>query len=150
MNLPYWIACGGGTGRFPVAPGTFASAVAVGIGVLALRAGPAVLPVLVLLSIAGGIWAIGRLRDAGDAGWIVIDEFAGQWIAMLGIGTLNPVSVAAAFFMFRLLDIAKPGPVGWADRRHGPFWIMADDLVAGAIAAALLFASGRLFPALPS
>ncbi len=38
----------------------------------------------------------------------------------------------AAFLMFRLLDVAKPGPIGWADRQGGAAGIMADDLIAGA------------------
>jgi phosphatidylglycerophosphatase A len=44
----------------------------------------------------------------------------------------------AGFILFRLFDITKLGPVGWADRRHGAFGIMADDVIAGMIAAALL------------
>ncbi len=34
--------------------------------------------------------------------------------------------------IFRLLDVAKPGPIGWADRQGGAAGIMADDLIAGA------------------
>jgi phosphatidylglycerophosphatase A len=44
----------------------------------------------------------------------------------------------AAFLLFRLFDIFKPGPVGWADRRHGAVGVMADDVIAGAIAAVIL------------
>jgi len=41
----------------------------------------------------------------------------------------------AAFILFRFFDITKLGPVGWADRKHGPTGIMLDDLVAGFLAA---------------
>ena len=41
---------------------------------------------------------------------------------------------SAAFVLFRLFDIWKPGPVGWADRRKGPTGVMLDDVVAGALA----------------
>jgi phosphatidylglycerophosphatase A len=43
--------------------------------------------------------------------------------------------VVLAFALFRLFDVWKPGPVGWADRQPGAFGVMADDLVAGALAA---------------
>ena len=39
------------------------------------------------------------------------------------------------FLLFRLFDIWKPGPVGWADRRKGPTGVMLDDVVAGLLAA---------------
>ncbi len=42
------------------------------------------------------------------------------------------------FLLFRLFDIWKPGPAGWADRRRDPLGTMLDDLVAGAMAAAVL------------
>ena len=35
---------------------------------------------------------------------------------------------------FRIFDIWKPGPVGWADRRKGPTGVMLDDVFAGALA----------------
>ena len=41
-----------------------------------------------------------------------------------------------AFVAFRFFDILKPGPIGWADRQHGPMGVMLDDILAG-IAAAL-------------
>ena len=80
-----------------------------------------------------------------DPSEIVIDEVAGQWIALLpiafgaanagvGVTALWPGWVAA-FVLFRLFDIWKPGPVGWADRRHGPLGVMLDDVIAGVLAA---------------
>jgi phosphatidylglycerophosphatase A len=44
--------------------------------------------------------------------------------------------------------VAKPGPIGWADRQRGPAGIMADDVIAGAITAAILWAIGSRWPAL--
>ena len=40
--------------------------------------------------------------------------------------------------MFRLFDIVKPGPVRMAERLPGGLGVMADDVVAGVLAAALL------------
>ena len=41
----------------------------------------------------------------------------------------------SAFVLFRLFDIWKPGPVGWADRKSGPLGVMLDDIIAGLMAA---------------
>ena len=49
----------------------------------------------------------------------------------------------AAFLLFRLFDIWKPGPIGWADRRHGAWAVMLDDLIAGVFAAIGVVAAGR-------
>ena len=79
-------------------------------------------------------------RDA-DPAWVVIDEVAGQWIAMLGLSAVTFPGALLAFAGFRLLDIAKPGPIGWADRQGGAFGIMTDDILAGAaVAVALIVA----------
>lgn len=137
------IASGCGVGLAPVAPGTVASLVAVILGAGLFSVSPILLAGAALLAILGGVWALRREPVAGDPGWVVIDEFAGQWIALLGAGSIAPVEVLAAFALFRLFDIVKPGPVGWADRQPGPFGVMADDVIAGAIAAALLF-GGRI------
>jgi phosphatidylglycerophosphatase A len=94
-----------------------------------------------------GIWAIGRISGRADPGWIVIDEFAGQWIAMLPLIVWpGVIGLIAAFGLFRLFDITKPGPVGWADRRHDAVGVMADDVIAGAIAAAILCVILWLWP----
>ena len=96
-----------------------------------------------------GWWATAeqtRGKPDHDPSEIVIDEVAGQWIALL------PVLIGAshagadvlalwpgwlvAFLAFRFFDILKPGPIGWADRQHGPLGVMLDDVFAG-IAAAL-------------
>ena len=45
----------------------------------------------------------------------------------------------AAFAAFRFFDIAKPWPVGYADRSlPGGFGVMADDILAGLYALLLL------------
>ncbi len=82
-----------------------------------------------------GIWSVGPLiAEEGDAGWIVIDEAAGTFIALIGLG-LWPGAVVG-FITFRFADIFKrffPG-VGPADRASGPAAIMGDDVIAGVYA----------------
>ena len=144
------VASFGGVGFCPAAPGTAASAVAVLLGAALMQAGPWVLPLATVLAAVSGLLVIPRAvtdRNA-DPGWVVIDEVAGQWVAMLGLGAASPAGLLAAFVGFRILDIWKPGPVGWADRQPGAFGIMADDVIAGAIVALLLLAAQWIAPAL--
>jgi phosphatidylglycerophosphatase A len=138
MSLARWIAAGFGSGFAPVAAGTVASAVAALVGAALLWWSPAVLAAAALLATAGGFWAVYATRVDDDPGWVVIDEFAGQWIGMLGLATVTPAGVAASFVLFRFFDVTKLGPVGWADRRHGAFGIMADDVIAGVASALIL------------
>ena len=150
MTPAYWIASGFGIGRFPVAPGTAASLVAALIGAAALLVDVHLLIWLSIVATLGGLWAVHATKAKDDPGWIVIDEFAGQWIAMLGLTKIGVTGVIAAFALFRLFDILKPGPVGWADRKKGAFGVMADDVIAGLIVAAILYGATNLYPRLHS
>ena len=138
MRACRFVAAGFGTGYAPVAAGTVASAAAVVSGAGFLLLSPWVLGLAALLASCGGYLAVKRAEIPGDPGWVVIDEFAGQWIALLALARPTIPGLVAAFILFRVLDITKLGPIGWADRRHGAFGIMADDVIAGVIAAALL------------
>ena len=103
--------------------------------------GVAGLALAAAIAFAVGCWAAGTLARASgekDPGAIVIDEVAAQWLVLLP-APLDPLSYAAAFLVFRLFDIWKPWPVGWADHRvHGGPGIMLDDLLA-AVYAVLVF-----------
>lgn len=144
MTLARLIAGGFGIGWAPVMSGTLASAVATLIGIGLMLSSVYTLWVASLLAVVGGLYAIRAAGVDGDPSWVVIDEFAGQWIAMLGLARVTVPGTLAAFVLFRLLDITKVGPVGWADRRHDAVGIMADDLIAGVIAALVLRAARLL------
>ena len=148
MTLSRWIASGAGIGHFPAAPGTAASLAALLIGAIAFAVSTPLLLILALAAILFGTWAIHATEEPGDPGWIVIDEVAGQWIAILGLSHVSIPGLIAAFALFRVLDIVKPGPIGWADKQHHAIGVMADDVLAGVIAAALLFATRSLIPGL--
>jgi phosphatidylglycerophosphatase A len=93
--------------------------------------------VLLLASIKAtisGIWAcklyLPAKPDDSDPSEIVIDEVAGQWL-LLAFVPPTVTGMIAAFILFRLFDILKPGPVGWADRHlKGALGVMMDDIVA--------------------
>lgn len=147
MNVAKLVAGAGGLGRFPWAPGTLASLVAVLAGGLLLQLSPWLLAAATLAATAGGVWAIGAAQaGADDPGWVVIDEVAGQWFTLLALPRPTLPGLVVAFLLFRLLDIAKPGPIGWADRRAGPLAVMGDDVIAGVIGAALLLGVRAIWP----
>ena len=148
MTFFRFLASGFGSGFFPVAPGTAGSLVALLIGAGLLHVSVWALLFAALLAIGIGLWAIRAADCADDPGWVVIDEFAGQWIALLGLARPSLMGLLAAFALFRFFDIAKPGPVAWADRRKDSVGVMGDDVIAGALAALVLFAARALAPGL--
>lgn len=144
-----------GIGFFPVAPGTAGSAFAAAIFVLLSLSSPglaaAALAVAGGAALGAGIWAAGALEAATgreDDGRIVIDEVVGQWLTLapllalpwrFGFDAAGLAPVVTGFVAFRVLDVWKPGPVRWAERRFsGGLGVMLDDVVAGAIGALLL------------
>jgi len=152
-----WVATVGGIGHLPGAPGTWASlaTVPLGWGLHALGGFWLVAPVT--LGVIGlGVWATARYLDGreDDPSEVVIDEVAGMLIALwplslgLTIMEADPETWpwpgwVLGFLLFRFFDIVKPPPVNWAERVPGAWGVMLDDLVAGALTAALaLIAAG--------
>ncbi|SBV95340.1 Phosphatidylglycerophosphatase A and related protein [uncultured Alphaproteobacteria bacterium] len=133
------LATGLGIGRVPVAPGTFGSLAAAVVAVPIVAAGgPLALGFAAAAAALVGIptaAAAARAMKREDPGAVVIDEFAGQWLALLPAA--NDLGAwCLAFLAFRLFDVWKPGPVGWADRKiGGGLGIMLDDVIAGILAA---------------
>lgn len=141
-----------GAGFLPIAPGTWGSLAAI--------------PFAHVVATVWGVWGLGgfalglavigahasgetsRLRGVKDPSEIVVDEVAGQAIALLPVYALVPPGAVAfrvgtvllAFVLFRILDVWKPGPIGWLERLPGGIGIMADDLLGGAVTAAMVAA----------
>lgn len=132
-----------GTGFMRPGPGTWGSAAAT---LLWLAAAHFLHPSHFHLGIATALAAIAVTllgipaadivaREAGreDPQFVVLDEVAGQWIALIG-ATTRPIDWLLAFLFFRVFDILKPPPARQLDRIHNGFGIMMDDVVAGAYA----------------
>lgn len=131
-----------GAGLAPFAKGTFGSLAALPLGYLIISsfgvwAGAAAsLVVLIVGTYAAHIYQ----RDSGksDPGEIVIDEVAGQILAMC-IFPLTPVGILMAFASFRFFDIIKPWPVSYFDKKvKNAFGVMMDDICAGAYPAFII------------
>lgn len=156
-----------GVGYLPLAPGTWGSLVGIvvhavvrGIGLTLMFNAAAVRPRLTLLHVYSvtlalevvaalvitgvGIWAASRteqLSGKKDPSKVVIDEVAGQFIALLPVPFLiNDAWWAAimAFVLFRFFDIVKPYPARKLESLEAGLGIMADDIVAGVYAAILV------------
>ena len=130
----------GPVGRFRPAPGSWGSVAALLIAAALVQLGGWALELAALIVCVLGVRAADiydREMGSKDASDIVIDEVAGQWIALLVV-PLDWRWWVAAFVAFRLFDILKPGPVRLAERLPGGYGVMADDIVAGALAAACL------------
>jgi phosphatidylglycerophosphatase A len=150
-----------GVGYLPIAPGTIGSLVGVGLylavwGALyqifeanALRGRlnllyvftPQLAAMLLLIFIVSmaGIWAATRAEKATqkkDPSIVVIDEVAGQMIALLSgpFWIQTWWSIVSAFVLFRLFDIWKPYPIRRLEALESGLGIMADDLLAGVYA----------------
>jgi phosphatidylglycerophosphatase A len=129
-----------GVGYLPVMPGTFGSLV--GVGVFFLLPSLSLQLLVILLITWSGIWAASRterILRLKDPGKVVVDEVAGQMIALLPLSVFAVTSsrgwIILSFILFRLFDIFKPYPARRFEALHGGLGIMADDLVAGVYAA---------------
>lgn len=136
-----------GAGLLTSAPGTVGSAVACVLYMLVPA--PFTIPVWCLILIVG-TWASGRYeKEIGeiDPGQCVIDEVAGQWLALWGIvtGVQTAAFLLPGFLLFRLFDIIKPFPINKLEKLPGGYGIMADDLLAGVFANLCLRAVCWLF-----
>lgn len=134
------LATGGYAGYIPVAPGTFGTLVAIPLCYLLSRLGP-VQAILFLLIFTGfAVWIAGeaeRVFNKKDSRLIVIDEMAGFLVTLFLI-PWSAKSMAVGFFLFRLIDIAKPFPIRRLERLPGGWGVVTDDLLAGVYANAIL------------
>ncbi len=141
--LATWFGCG----YSPAAPGTAGSLGALVVIPLWLRFGwhPIWFLALTMLFLPLSVWAAGECaRSYGkkDPQFVVVDEVLGVWVTLGGATVLNWKSLLAAFVLFRLFDIWKPGPVRRLESLPGGYGIVADDLMAGLMGALVLFAAG--------
>ncbi len=127
-----------GLGFLPVAPGTWGSLGGVLLWWATLPLGRWIQALLLILAIVPTVFVCGSCaRKAGqeDPSFVVLDEVLGMFLALLFISP-SWAWVAAAFVLFRLLDIFKPWPVRSMEQHFcGGAAILLDDLVAGGIAS---------------
>ncbi len=154
--LGFWhpislIATWFGSGLLPKAPGTWGSLAALpfAFAIVALAGTWGLLAAAILATLVG-VWAAGAYATRSgqeDPQRVVIDEVAGQWLALVPVAH-DLRLYAVAFLAFRFFDIVKVWPAGRIDRElKGGWGIMLDDIVAGLYAAALGYGITRVWPA---
>ncbi len=129
-----WLATWFGVGYLPGAPGTWGSVAALPFWWLLQPLPPlfylAVVLLLAFVAVFAGNHGIQHFRNP-DPRQVVIDEVVGQLLALSSC-PLRPGPVAAAFLLFRLLDIIKPFPARTCETQlAGGLGVLLDDVVAG-------------------
>jgi len=138
-----FLATWGGSGLLPRAPGTWGSLFTLPFAwIIATEWGSEALFIAAALAFLAGLWASEqylKYSTSKDPGAVVIDETAGQFLAL----ALVPVELwwyAAGFILFRLADIFKPWPASWADRSlRGALGVMTDDIFAAVYVLVALY-----------
>jgi phosphatidylglycerophosphatase A len=142
-NFHRIIANGFGTGKLPIAPGTWGSALAALLALPLMWTTPTVARlVLIVLAIAFSFIcakAVDMFADewGEDPGHVVADEMVGMWLTLVG----NPLTLgnfALGFLLFRFFDIAKPLGVRRLEAIPGGWGVVLDDVLAGAYANIVL------------
>ncbi len=134
-----------GVGHLQPGSGTWAAAITVLLWWLTARWLQTnwMVPVAVAVSVAITLLGIPPsttvARESGkeDPGFVVIDEVAGQMIALIG-APLHWKYLLAGFILFRSFDIVKPFPLRRLERLPGGTGIMMDDVGEGLYALVLL------------
>jgi len=136
-----WIATVFRIGFLPLAPGTWCSlfAVVVWYFLLVDISVPNFSLIIIIVTILGVFTSNQYIEDSGkdDPSEVVIDELAGQWLALLGI----PHSIGFAFaalIIFRIFDIAKPFPIKQLEKFPRGWGVMLDDIGAGILTCGIL------------
>jgi phosphatidylglycerophosphatase A len=133
-----------GAGYLPKAPGTWGSLGALPFAwVIAERMGSVGLVIASIAVFVIGIWAANiymGLSGGDDPGPVVIDEVAGMWLTLAFVPP-DIMLYGIGFLLFRIADIFKPWPAGWADRKvKGGLGVMLDDVLAALYSGGAVFA----------
>jgi len=152
-----------GLGWLPIAPGTWGSLPPVLAFSIMLHFGAPAIAITVVMAafiVAASaacvlcVPAVAALVGKGDPGEVVVDEVAGQAVTYLIIPLLLPSDLSLkqccfvtglGFFLFRALDITKPGPIKKMEAFPAGWGVLADDLLAGAVAGIILLICARLW-----
>jgi phosphatidylglycerophosphatase A len=136
------IATVAGVGYLPLAPGTWAAALATIAWYFLSQNFPEFYfwqPVLFVLISIAGIYTSGKMitENIKDPTHVVIDEVAGMLITLLYIPP-TIFNFTVGFFLFRFFDILKPFGIRRAEKMHKGWGIMSDDILAGIYSTIIL------------
>lgn len=145
-RLSLFIASGCYLGFFPKFPGTIGSLLPIGV-LFFLKPTAFTIFFSTIIILLLGILVSDQIEKKlcqKDPSFVVIDEIGGQLLTFLWV-PLTPLNLSLGFLLFRVLDIFKPWPVRSGEKLSGGLGIMADDYLAGLLAALILKAIDYLF-----
>ena len=100
---------------------------------------PTVVALAIIIALIGipAATCVARASARKDPSFVVIDEVAGQLVALIAI-PLAWKTFLAGFILFRVFDILKPPPVRQLERLPEGAGIVLDDVAAGIYALAVM------------
>jgi len=142
-----------GAGRMKPGPGTYGSVAALLLWMGAahlfqpsrseLAVATVVAALLITLIGIPASTIVARESGREDPGFVVVDEVAGQWIALIAMRP-DWLHATIALALFRLFDIWKPWPIRRFEQLPEGTGIMMDDVAAGVLALLLGLAISRV------
>lgn len=141
MILATWF----GSGYSPKAPGTFGTLAALPLlflfSTITVKGFALSLLIISIVTVLA-LWSTSRTEriwQVHDDPRIVADEVAGLTATLIWF-PFDAKHVLAGFLIFRVLDIWKPGPIGYIDQEiPGAAGTVLDDVLAGLLGAAILY-----------
>ena len=139
-TLAVRLATCGPLGYFPIGPGSVGAALGVALVVVLGRLPVSTAWIAVLVGVsAAAILGVGVGASTAaevyfrrkDPGQVVIDEVVGQMITLVAHPRPGWKGLAAAYFIFRAVDVIKPFPARRLEHLPGGWGIMLDDVAAG-------------------
>jgi len=150
MNLKNplsWLSVGFGSGLSPIAPGTVGSFLALIIYYFLFFENiievidHLIFLLFLLISFSIGLFIYPKtVEEQEDPGSFVWDEFVGMWVACIPLPIIDDplIWLFISFLLFRIFDIWKPLGIKVFDRKHGAFYVMIDDVLAGMFTAIIV------------
>ncbi len=136
-------AIGFGTGKLPIAPGTWGAALAALMVVPLMWANSDLARLaLIIAAIVFSFWcakAVDMFADewGEDPSCVVADEMVGMWLTLVGL-PLTLGNIGLGFLLFRFFDIAKPLGIRRLEKIPGGWGVVLDDVLAGVYANVVL------------
>ena len=150
MNLKNplsWLSVGFGSGLSPIAPGTVGSFFALifyyylFFGNIIEVIDHLIFLFFIVISFFIGLFIYPKtVEGEEDPSSFVWDEFVGMWVACIPLAIIDfPLMwLFISFLLFRIFDIWKPLGIKVFDRKHGAFYVMIDDVLAGMFTAIIV------------
>ena len=136
-----FLATGCYVGNLPIAPGTFGSVLGLFLCYFLSKIGLLLALFLTIAFILCAMWIAHeaeKVLQAKDPGCIVIDEIAGMILTLIGL-PFNMMTIILGFAMFRGLDIWKPYPIRFLEKKlPGGVGVVMDDVAAGILSNLIL------------